>query len=324
MSGAYAFINDEKQNLSSFRDSLPNGNGARTKFDWLNPDISSFSIVLPGQLIVVGDDSTSMCTPEDNLLASYARDVRQSLIATDHASARVLTQNYDVLQSIMSYGSIGIGSVTSAWSAHLSQVESTLKDINDAYQRWRAGSLTKDQFVAQRQRLFNVLDGQLRGIGRWGTGLKNNSTIKKMLGISSKRFMRSGEVANYARNVKRINNVARTLSSGTAIGVALDVSAGLMEIGEACSAGREQQCTKAKFVEVGKMMVGIPVAGKGGLLGQRAALALCMRLIGPSRGASLIACGIAGWAAGGWMGGKAGTWGGEMTGTKLYELLGDE
>jgi hypothetical protein len=170
MSGAYAFINDEKQNLSSFRDSLPNGNGARTKFDWLNPDISSFSIVLPGQLIVVGDDSTSMCTPEDNLLASYARDVRQSLIATDHASARVLTQNYDVLQSIMSYGSIGIGSVTSAWSAHLSQVESTLKDINDAYQRWRAGSLTKDQFVAQRQRLFNVLDGQLRGYWTLGHG----------------------------------------------------------------------------------------------------------------------------------------------------------
>lgn len=324
MSGAYAFINDEKQNLSSFRDNLPNGSGARTKFDQLNPAISLFSIVLPGQLIVVGDDSTRMCTPEDNLLAPYARDVRQSLIATDHASARVLIQNYDVLQSIMSYGSIGIGSVTSAWSAHLSQVESTLKDINDAYQRWRAGSLTKDQFVARRQTLFNVLDGQLRGIGRWGTGLKNNSTIKKMLGISSKRFLLTGEVANYARNVKRINNVARTLSGGTAIGVALDVSAGLMEIGEACSAGREQQCTKAKFVEVGKMMVGIPTSVTIGGIGAKAAVSMCFRMAGPSRGASLVVCGIAGGATGGWLGGAGGSKVGEHFSNWLHELVDDE
>nr|GEW53104.1 hypothetical protein [Tanacetum cinerariifolium] len=206
MSGAYAFINDKKQNLYSFRDSLPNGNGARSKFDLLNPGITPFSIVLPGQLIVVGDESTSMCTPGDNLLAFYARDVRESLIATDHASATVLTQNYDALQSIM--------------------------------------------------------------------------------------------------NVKRINNVARTLSGGTAIGVALDVSGGLMEIDEACSAGREQQCTKAKFVEVGKMMVGMPVAWRAGAFAGPAAAQLCLRMAGPTRGASIIACGIAGGAIVGWGAGK--------------------
>jgi hypothetical protein len=232
-----------------------------------------------------------------------------------------LTQNYDVLQSIMSYGSIGIGSVTSAWSSHLAQVEGTLKDINDAYLRWRAGTLTKDQFVARRQSLFSVLDGQLRSIGRWGTGLKNNSTIKKMLGISSKSFIRWGEVANYARNVKRINNVARTLSGGTAIGVALDVSAGLMEIGEACSAGREQQCTKAKFVEVGKMMVGMPVAWRAGAFAGPAAAQLCLRMAGPTRGASIIACGIAGGAIVGWGAGKGGSVAGGSLGTMLYEGL---
>ncbi|MGH8417011.1 MAG: hypothetical protein ACRER8_06925 [Pseudomonas sp.] len=324
MSGAYAFINREKQNLSSFRDSLPNGSGARAKFDRLNPHVTAFSIVMPGELIVVGDSSTSMCTPEDNLLASYARDVRQSLIATDDASARVLTQNYDLLQSIMSYGSLGVGSVTSAWSTHLNQVESTLKDINDAYQRWRAGGLSKDQFVAQCQRLFNVLDGQLRGIGHWGTGLKNNSTIKKMLGISSKSFMRSGEVANYARSVKRINNVARYLSNGTPIGVVLDVGAGVFEIREACSAGREQQCTKAKFVEVGKMMAGIPMSSATGGAGAKVAVSMCFRMAGPTRGASLAICGIAGGAAGGWLGGTRGSKLGAYGGNWLYQLTGDE
>lgn len=165
---------------------------------------------------------------------------------------------------------------------------------------------------------------QLRGIGHWGTGLKKNSTIKKMLGISSKRFMRSGEVAHYARNVKRINNVARTLSSGTAIGVALDIAAGAMEIGEACSTGREQQCTKAKFVEVGKMMVGIPTSVTIGGIGAKAAVSMCFRMAGPSRGASLVVCGIAGGAAGGWLGGAGGSKVGEHIGNWLYELVDDE
>ncbi|MBD8119838.1 hypothetical protein IFT62_01285 [Pseudomonas lutea] len=142
-----------------------------------------------------------------------------------------------------------------------------------------------------------------------------------MLGISSKSFIRWGEVANYARNVKRINNVARTLSGGTAIGVALDVSAGLMEIGEACSAGREQQCTKAKFVEVGKMMVGMPVAWRAGAFAGPAAAQLCLRMAGPTRGASIIACGIAGGAIVGWGAGKGGSVAGGSLGTMLYEGL---
>ncbi|MFJ3524003.1 hypothetical protein ACIPO9_16100 [Pseudomonas sp. NPDC090203] len=324
MFGPYAFINDRSQNLSGYRDSVLLRGHARTKFDQLNAHLGLGLNVLPGELILLGDESTSMCTPHEQQLMSYARDVRQTLMPSNAASSHAAVQNYDLLQNIMSYGSIGVGSVTSGWATHLNAVQDTLKEINGTYQKWRSGVFTKDQFVAHRQKLFTVLDGQLRGIGRWGTGLRNNSTIKKMLGISSKRYWANGEIRDYAKNLKRINNVARNLSAGTLVGVTLDLGAGAMEISEACSSGREQECTRAKFVEVGKMMLGIPASMAGGRIGERAFAQLCLRLAGPSRGASIAVCGIAGAAVGGWGSGSAGSSSGGMMGTMLYELLGDE
>jgi len=324
MSAPYAFINAGKQSLSWYRDSLLVGGTARVKFDRVNAHLRTRLAVMPGELIIVGDDSTTMCTMEEQMLMAYAREVSQTMFASNEASAHLQTENYDFLQGIMTYGSIGVGSATSAWSTHLNGVQDTLSSVNTTYLQWRNGTFTKDQFVAQRKMLFRTLDGQLRGIGRWGTGLKNNSSIKKMLGISSKRFTRTGEIPDYVKNVKRINNVARYLSGGTMVGVALDVGAGAFEIREACSTGREQACTRAKFVEAGKMMVGIPAAGWVGGLAGPAASRLCLRMAGPTRGASIIACGIAAGATAGWGAGAGGSAVGESLATMLYEVLGDE
>lgn len=324
MSTPYAFINDGKRSLSWYREGLVMGGRAHQKFDRVNAHLGLGGMGKPGELIIVGDDSTEMCTPDEEMLMFHARNVHQTLLGSNNASAHLQTHNYDLLQSIMTYGSIGVGSATSAWATHLNQVQDTLKDIGTAYQKWRFGVFTKDQFLAQRQALFSTLDGQLRGIGRWGTGLKNNSSIKKMLGISSKRYLHTGEIANYAKNVKRMGNVARHLSSGTVVGVMLDLGAGGLEIKEACSTGREQQCTKAKFVEVGKMMLGIPVAWKGGAVAGPAAAQLCLRMAGPSRGASVVVCGIAGGALAGWGAGKGGSVAGEVLSTMLYEVIEGE
>ncbi len=72
------------------------------------------------------------------------------------------------------------------------------------------------------------------------------------------------------------------------------------------------------------MMVGIPAAGRAGALGGPAAARLCLKMAGPSRGASIIACGIAGGAIVGWGAGKGGSAVGESLSTMLYEILDDE
>jgi hypothetical protein len=324
MSTPYAFINDGKRSLSWYREGLVMGGRAYQKFDRVNAHLGLGGMGKPGELIIVGDDSTEMCTPDEEMLMFHARNVHQALLGSNEASAHLQTHNYDLLQSIMTYGSIGVGSATSAWATHLKHVQDTLKDISTAYQKWRFGVFSKDEFVARRKELFSTLDGQLRGIGRWGTGLKNNSSIKKMLGISSQRYLHSGEIANYSKNIKRMGNMARHLSSGTVVGVMLDLGAGGLEITEACSTGREQQCTKAKFVEVGKMVAGIPAAASVGGITGPAAAKMCFRMAGPSRGASLLICGIAGGAAGGWAAGQGGSAFGAMSGSWLYKVLDDE
>jgi hypothetical protein len=323
MTRAYAFITDQVQIYSWYRDQLTSP-AARNKFDRLNHGYHHNDPVFPGQVLIYGDDSSSQCTYEEDQMSWQARDVRSAFIGSSFTVQRGLMENFDVLQDILTYGSIGVGSVTGAWKNHLKQVETTLNEINSAYQSWRSDALNKDQFIARRKALFAALDDQLRGIGRWGTGLKKNSTIKKMFGYSSKRFLHTGELRAYAQQVKRIGSMARALSNGTFVGVALDIGAGALEIEEACSTGREEQCTKAKFVEVGKMVAGIPSAMVGGRVGLKASASLCFKLVGPSRGGSLLACGIAGGAIGAWAAGKGGSAAGEYVSTLLYELTGND
>jgi hypothetical protein len=174
----YTFINQKLQSYSSLRDSLVTDARARLKFDQLNAAIRN-QMVMPGQLVIVGDACSSVFTGEERQLMTYAGAVQHSLMSNGSAANEVMMQNYDLLQSIMTYGSIGIGSTTGAWSKHLDEIKGSLKEIESLHQRWRSGALSKDQFIAQRQAIFSKLDIQLQGVGRFGTGLKNDRGIKK-------------------------------------------------------------------------------------------------------------------------------------------------
>ena len=121
--------------------------------------------------------------------------------------------NYDQLQAIMSHASLGIGSVTSAWSKHLTQIEETLKEIDELHKQYlRTGTASaRNEFLAKRRTLFAKLDGQLSGLARLGTGLKNEGSIKKMLGISSKSYWHHGEIRGYEETVKRVARASEML-----------------------------------------------------------------------------------------------------------------
>ncbi|MDB6145618.1 MAG: hypothetical protein JWP80_4662 [Pseudomonas sp.] len=321
MSKPYAFINDDMETYFWLKDNSVSGSQARAKFDLLNGHILN-EVVLPGQLVIVGDDSTSMCTPEEEELMFSARDVNEALISGSYASNQIMTKDYDLLQSIMTYGSLGIGSATSAWSKHLKAIEETLKNIEVLHQQLKAGRMTRDQFIAQRQVLFSQLDIHMQGAGRYGTSLRKNTTIKHMLGISTKSYLHTGEISGYAGKVRGISGAASALSKGTPIGMVLDVGSGVLEIEEACSTGREEQCTKAKYVEASKTVTGISLSGLGGSVGAYAGATICLGLGVPSGGLVLLACTAVGGAAVGWLGGKTGSAGGELIGQKLYESSG--
>ena len=320
MSKPYAFINDHMATYDWQKNISVSGAKARAKFDVVNGH-SLNSFVEPGHLVIVGDDSTQMCTREEEDLMHFARNVNQALISSSYPNNQFMIRDYDLLQSIMSYGSIGIGSSTSAWSKHLSGVEKTLKDIETLHQQLKSGRLTRDLFIAQRQGFFAQLQNHLQGAGRYGTSLRHNTSIKHMLGISTKSYLHSGDIPGYAKRITGISKAARALSKGAYVGMALDVGATALEVQEACSTGREGQCTKAKYVEGGKLAIGLGGAHFGGAVGALAVGAICVGLGIPSGGVVTLGCAIIGGAAGGWGGGKAGSIIGEIAGEQIYSTV---
>lgn len=131
--------------------------------------------------------------------------------------------------------------------------------------------------------------------------------------------LHTGEIADYAKNVKGVSKVASAMSKGTA----LDVGAGALEIKEACSTGREEECSRAKFVESGKAGGGIIGSWAGGVVGVSAGPAICVGLGVPSGGTVTAICALVGIGLLAFGGGKAGSMaGGEIT-TVLYETTHD-
>ncbi|HEY0286455.1 MAG TPA: hypothetical protein VGC62_05515, partial [Pseudomonas sp.] len=151
-----------------------------------------------------------------------------------------------------------------------------------------------------------------------GSGLENRGKVKKILGISSKSYLHSGELRGYAQTVRKISTTAKVLSNGTYVGVVLDVGVGALEIQEACSIGREDVCTKAKYVESGRTVGGILGSAAGGLMGGSIAGGICVALGLPSGGTITVGCFVIGSVAGAVGGRTEGAIYGAQKGTTLF------
>jgi len=214
MQGAYAFINERPQPYPLLKLSLSLNPHTQTKFDIVNQHIRNI-VVLPGQLVIIPDARTASCTVEEAQLMRSAQNIKQALLAHS-ATDQFLIKNYDLLQVIMTNASIGVGSASSAWSKHLAAVERTLHEIDALHKQYLSKGTTaaRDEFLAKRRVLFAKLEGQLSGMARLGTGLKNEGSIKKMLGISTKSYWHHGGIRKYEETVKRIAKASQMLKKG--------------------------------------------------------------------------------------------------------------
>lgn len=322
MLGAYAFINERPQPYPLLKLSLSLNPNTQSKFDILNQHIRN-TVVLPGQLVIIGDSRTAACTAEEARLMQSAGNIKHALLAHS-ATDQFLIKNYDQLQAIMSHASLGIGSVSGAWSKHLTQIEETLKQIDELHKQYlRNGTASaRNDFLVKRRALFARLDTQLSGMARFATGLKNEGSTKKMLGISTKSYWHHGEIRKYEETVKRVARASQILKKGTYIGLALDVGATALEITEACSTGRELECTKATYIEGAKLVGAVGGSYWGGKAGAAIGIGSCMIVFGiPTAGAGALACAIIGGAAGGLAGGALGSGLAEDAGNFIYKTV---
>lgn len=320
---AQGYINDRLTDYLSLKSRLMGSAPSRQRsdhFDVLNKHLRP-GLVTPGQLVIVPDTYSVTCSMEEAWLMRHAEAISREL---DTRAATQVVNNYDLLQSFLGHGSLGVGSATSAWARHLDEVAQTLEEVERLHQRLKNGGLDREVFLRERKALFGRLDTQLQGAARFGTGLQGNQALKKVLGISTKSYLHKGEIAGYAQRMRDIAQMSKWLGKGTYVGLALDVGVAGLEVKEACVQGRETQCRRAKYVEAGKLGGSVTGAHWAGKLGAQLARRGCEVFLGVvAKGNGALACAVIGGAAGGYAGGNVFGTGGALLGGRIEEIDGD-
>lgn len=323
MSKAYIFINEHVQPYSYLKSKLNLGQKSSIKFDVLNSHIIN-TVVLPGEIVIVGDESVASCTAEEAFYMRKALEVHLAIMTNGMQSDGFIVENHELLTRMLGYSSIGIGAVGGAWSKHLDGIKTTLEKIESAHGDLlrQGGAESRDAFYTKRKALFEKLDHQLRSFARFGYGLRNQGSIKDMLGISTKSYLHTGTIAGYAETINGVAKASSLMKKGTYLGVGLSVTATGASIYEACTTGREEQCRKAKYLEGGKLSGSLYGGSFGGFVGGYVTSIGCAVAFGVATGgAGALACMVVGSGVGGWAGGAIGGNIGGMGGDIIYEYL---
>jgi hypothetical protein len=323
MSEARAFLNFKLQNYHRLKTDLGLTGHSLAKFDVLNAHIAD-TVVRSGELVIIGDPTTASCTSQEAWMMRQAAVVHMGLMRNGQGVDNFFLDNFETLKSLIAHASMGAGVVSEGWSKHLKAIEATLMDIEKLHQQHLgSGAMAaRDQFYAKRSALFMKLDEQLNKLAAYGSGLRNKSSIKRTLGISTKSYLHTGEIAGYANKVSGVAKAAKLIKKGTYVGVSLEVAATGLEIHKACTLGREEECKKAQYVEISSLALGLGGTAAGAAGGKLLLGAACSVVFGvASGGMGALACGIFGGTAGGMAGGKLGSEIGAKAGELLYEAV---
>ncbi|AHG38867.1 SSU ribosomal protein S2p (SAe) [Pseudomonas syringae CC1557] len=319
MAEARSFINVRTQTFDSLKANLALPKNTEAKFVALNSHISG-SVVLAGELVIVGDASTTSSTAQEAFLMAKAAEVHTALLANGVGADDFFLDNFELLKQAISYTSMGVGAASDGWSKHMEEIKKSLQDIEKLYQaHMGSGTMTqRDAFYAKRTELFMRLEKLLNNFLAYGSGLRNEGSIKRLLGLSTSRYMHTGEIAGYADKVSGVAKASKWIKRGAYIGTALEIGSTGLAIHKACALGREEQCRKAKYVEGSSLLGSVFGAGAGGFVGSAVVTTACVAIGIPTGGAGALACGVIGGAVGGWGGGELGQSKGEQFGEIIY------
>jgi hypothetical protein len=307
MATPYSFINPRMQTYQGLKSSVSLAGKSLAKFGTLNAHIRD-SVVLAGELVIIGDYSTKSCTAQEAYLMRKATEVHHMLLINGMEGDSYVLDNYDFLQDVIDRTSIATGVVSDGWSRHLKSIESSLEEINALYKsHMSSGKLQNRELFFQKRALLEAnIQKQLSSVASTGSGLGRNTRIKDMLGLSTKSYSKHREIARYADTVAGVAKAATIIKRGGYIGVALDVASTSLEIREACLAGDERQCRKARYVEGGKLIGSLGGGAGVGLFGAALSTKLCNVVLGVlTRGKGMNACVL--------IGEGAVIWGGERS-----------
>lgn len=120
-----------------------------------------------------------------------------------------------------------------------------------------------EQFYIQRSLLFKELESilKVRFLNK-AMKFEEYTKIKKALGLSSSSITHKwnetgiSDIEGYATHIERAVKYVKAMRYTGYLGIGFSGLHSLNEINEACSVGREAECTKKKYTEIGSFAVG--------------------------------------------------------------------
>ncbi|VUS31433.1 PAAR domain-containing protein [Klebsiella pasteurii] len=262
-----------------------------------------------------------------HMKAAKAR-VDAALAPLTHEEANLLHKHYATIANFTSYADTGIGLAADPVGKYFESIEKILKEIQETYKNTylTRGALIGEQFYVRRSQLFKELESILK-VNFLNKAMKfgEYTKIKNALGLSSSSITHKwnetgiSDIEGYATHIERAAKYVKAMRYTGYLGIGFSGLHSLNEIHGACSVGREAECTKKKYTEIGSFAVGTGVGVAGGYL----AIPLCIAIGVGTAGVGGLACSVIAGAGLGYVGSSAGGAFGEWGGEQLYEIFGN-
>lgn len=262
-----------------------------------------------------------------HMKAAKAR-VDAALASLTHEEANLLHKHYATIANFTSYADTGIGLAADPVGKYFESIEKILKEIQETYKNTylTRGALIGEQFYVRRSQLFKELESILK-VNFLNKAMKfgEYTKIKNALGLSSSSITHKwnetgiSDIEGYATHIERAAKYVKAMRYTGYLGIGFSGLHSLNEIHEACSVGREAECTKKKYTEIGSFALGTG----GGVLAGGGAIPLCVAIGVGTAGVGGLVCTVIAGVGLGYAGSTVGSAVGELGGEQLYDVFGN-
>ncbi|MGE8370389.1 MAG: PAAR domain-containing protein [Pseudomonas putida] len=287
-----------------------------------------------GEIFVIGDpDNANACTREEGELMAAAQHARRALEVLDYAEADFMMHHQAEIAGLLSNASLSMGVGKDMLDQGLKQVSHTLTSIEQLHQRefMRHGHLNSPGFFAERRRLLQQLDGQLKtAFLNKQLNLGSYERLRRSLNISTKSLVHHwskaggpGQIPGYATHLDKVAGLSKYLQYGGHAAIGLGGASSYLKVQEVCQAGETEACKRIRLTESGSFSGAFVGGVVGSSLASVAAWTLCGVFAVGSGGVGVPVCGIALVGSGSLAGGLLGEYFGESAGEFIYEATSD-
>jgi hypothetical protein len=298
--------------------------GAKELFATLNGAEQTYKA---GSIMLLVDPEKQDDEQIAHMKAAKAR-VDAALAPLTHEEANLLHKHYATIANFTSYADTGIGLAADPVGKYFESIEKILKEIQETYKNTylTRGALIGEQFYVRRSQLFKELESILK-VNFLNKAMKfgEYTKIKNALGLSSSSITHKwnetgiSDIEGYATHIERAAKYVKAMRYTGYLGIGFSGLHSLNEIHEACSVGREAECTKKKYTEIGSFALGTG----GGVLAGGGAIPLCVAIGVGTAGVGGLVCIVIAGVGLGYAGSTVGSAVGELSGEQLYDVFGN-